>query len=309
MADYEQKLKNCYEYDPIEPREGFLEELMALETKQKRRRGYVLPIAAAVAAMLLLAFGWARLHAARPESAPASDLIQIEPAQDQSSLASDGQKTQPAPKAPVPPAEKPADPSPVTPEEQAAGHSDAEPTAGRETGTTSESGNTPAAKPDEPTTEKPAEPEVPTPDEQQDPKPDDPEEPKPDDSEETKPDEPVEPNPDPPVDPDPGEDNPAAQPQQDDPEPPQSSPVGAVYLSEDGRETLTLTLMSTGESVELDVTDLWPEKGYGFSSDDPTPASKASVCSGVYKNFGFDVYFFLERDSDGTVYTTVEAAP
>ena len=133
--------------------------------------------------------------------------------------------------------------------------------------------------------------------------------------------------PDPPEENPPSDHSPQADPTPADPpheDPPPDSPqiihlkendIDASYLMEDGRQTLALRCLSTGASVELDVTGwqeeldetptLPPDPPAEEQSPEETPAQAASTYTGrssiVDVIFDKNIVFYLILEEDGTV--------
>ena len=143
--------------------------------------------------------------------------------------------------------------------------------------------------PSKPNDETPAEPAVDPPA-----KPDDGQPGNPDDPNPTKPDDSDPPEPDDPDPPGPPEIDPPAEEKPDVPKLPPE--ISVVYLSADGKETLTLTLMSTGEIVEIDVTGWQEEQGAT-----PTEYHEAPSYVVLYYAFGEQINIQLTLSPDGTV--------
>ena len=320
MDDLERRLREYDEYNRAQISEEFLQRLKALEanpeTAQRPRGRYVLPVAAAVALAICLGSVWAWLHFSRPvdHRTPPAVTLEEPPA--------DAADT-PIPSEPAPPetssktemlytSKPPAgDPSPALPifapkpvqdgtaqtnSDAPAGARSEEPTSAKPDDTT------PAAPedgtPDKPNDPSPAKPDVPPSDDPNPPAPDDPDPPAPDDPNPTEPDAPDPPEPD---DPDPPgitlpEDIPPFVPE----EPPQ---IMASCRSAYGKETLTLSLLSTGESVDVDVTGL-----VALDSGAHTPEGEEievpageTMFIGIYSAFGCQVAYQLTRADDDTI--------
>ena len=124
---------------------------------------------------------------------------------------------------------------------------------------------------------------------------------KPDDGQPGTPDDPkpAEPDDPPPDDTKPANDTPQI--------PPYVSPYGAVYQMRDGSETLTVTRLATGESVEIDVTG-WMEQAIshaiqaGEHEQQPgNPPENDGTGSGACIAFGTLIMYNLRLEVDGTV--------
>ena len=112
---------------------------------------------------------------------------------------------------------------------------------------------------------------------------------------------------DPPVDDPPVDDPPVDDPPADDPPiPPEEQQINAVYRMKGGRELLTLTCLSNGASVELDVTG-WMED----SAEPPAPTEPVTYTghsSIVDIIFDSSVIYHLIRDENGTVRVDLDVA-
>ena len=316
MADWEQKLKHYYEnnYDYAYS-DALLQRLKALESgpqaAPKQRRRYVLPIAAAIALALSLGAVFAYFQT------PSKEAETPEPGYTLTAPSAPAEKEPAAPQAPEPAA-------PVVSEPQApAGPATAAPPAEPES-TADPPQSAPVQRAYAPT---PAEPEDPTPiePEEEPPAPDDPIPPAPDDPEPPPADDPP-PIDDPPPadDPEPADDPPQVDdpspaddpPQDDDPPipPPEESNFNAVYRMKGGRELLTLTCLSNGASVELDVTGWMEEASQPDPPDDtpPAPAETTLIYSGhstvVDVIFDSSITYHLIRGEDGTVRVDLDVA-
>lgn len=318
MAGLEQKLKQYYENNlDYQPSEEFAARLAALESlpsaAPKRRGRYVLPIAAALALALGLS-GWALL---RSPQKPEQPWVQAPVAVQTPAPVTEntGDRTElskpPVPeenKAPAPKKQAPA-PSPAEPTKKDA----AQPAAQEHTApadivlTPPEAAppavpDLPAAPEDEPAPEPEEAGQTPVkPEEPADEKPEEPDEPENETSEA-----PVKP-----------EEPPEERPNEDDPTPsgdPQiihleENGIDASYLMEDGRETLALKCLSTGASVELDLTG-WQEElaeaPGAPSPEGPPEAAPAAPAYAVRSNvidvvFDKNIVFYLILEEDGTV--------
>ena len=310
MDKLEQKLREYNEYNPVQISEAFLEKLMALEPRpaaEKPRRRYVLPIAAA-AALALAVGGWfAWRHATTPEPAQEPVAIQSAPADAPAE----------PPEEPSEPAAKPqpgtAEPKPQAPAAHVSEGSVTltKPEASQSTGSPAPANSdapTPA-KAEETAPEQPVGPAPEPPDDTAPAKPDD-ETPgtpavdppaKPDDGQPGTPDDPTPAEPD---DPMPDDTKPASVSPQI---PPYVSPYGAVYQMRDGSEILTVTLLATGESVEIDVTG-WMEQAIanaiaaGEHAQQPgNPPENDGIGSGACIAFGTLIMYNLRLEADGAV--------
>ena len=311
MDELERKLKAYYEHNSdYVPCDGFAGRLMALEARTpavpKRRRRYVLPVAAAIAAALALGSAWAWLHAAGPDRTPDPEYPQTA-----QTVLKD------APSRPAPMDERSPDPQPVEehlsgkpvspamPEPEADDRSVPQFTAPVITGDPTPADDPAPADPAEPAP--PASEDAPLIPPEEDPpavKPpeEDPPAVKPP---EEKPTEDDPPPVKPPEDPIPGDDTPDANGPQivrlEDHD------IDASYLMEDGRQTLALRCLSTGASVELDVTG-WQEEldeTPALPPPEETPAQAASTYTGrssiVDVVFDKNIVFYLILEEDGTV--------
>ena len=302
MDRLEQKLKAYYEHNAdYDPSDAFMRRMMTLEAhpaaaKRSRRRYAV--AAAFIALAVALGSGWAILRAARPAETPEPDIALSTPAGNEITQQED-------PPAPHEPRKKqPAAVSPQDPEEPA------EPVVIQ---------IEPARYTAEPAPEAPVETAPVTAEE---PAPEPPSEPEPTTPEPPEPPESIEPDPQAPVEADPPEDTdpPAADPTPEDPLPAEDHPdtnepeiihledhgIDASYQTEDGIETLTL--MSAGTKVVLDVTG-WQEElsETPLSPEEPEEpfAAAASTYSGhssvIDVIFDKTIVFNLILDEDGTV--------
>ena len=178
----------------------------------------------------------------------------------------------------------PTDEMPGNPNDETAVNPDEEASAGP-------SGETQVKPNDETTTEPAVEPST----EPDDEKPDDP---KPAESDYSLPAGPVDPNPQTPEDPDP----PEITPPPDDPPyvTMEKNGINASYWTGDDGESMTFTLMSTGESIVVDVTGWMDEL-----PDDPQPGGAQAVSVSTYTGFctAFDriIVYYLIRNEDETV--------
>ena len=298
--DFEKRLERFCDRNQVKISDAFLQSLLTLETENKTapkpRWRFVLPVAALVALALGLG-GWAILHTSRPaQTAPPAVTLEepVSEAADHPALQSEAgspekkepekQQTpvQPKPEPPVSPT-KPeqsgtaqpnfGDPAPAQPDaaEPAAPDIPQQSVPGGPT-----SGRAESAIPGE------AEPPVVPPAE----------------------DPAVEPPEDPPVDP-PTEDPPVETPD----DPPAvvklESPFSAEFHREGDRDMVTLTLLSTGECVEVDVTGWEASSGQavpaGEHSDDPR-TQNGTTGSWVAVAFHQPVYIQFAVDGDGTVH-------
>ena len=177
----------------------------------------------------------------------------------------------------------PTDETPGKPNDETAVNPDEEASAGH-------SGET-QAKPNE---ETPTEPAVDPPAKPDDGQPGTPDDPTPAEPDAPPPADPVDPNPQTPE----GPDSPVVTPPEDDPpqNPTKPPEIGVVYLNEGDKETLTLTLMSTGEIVEIDITGWQEEQGAT-----PTEYHEAPSYVVLYYAFGEQINIQLTLSPDGTV--------
>ena len=331
MDKFEQKLKNYYqyhsEYQPEAISGDLLQRLKALEAspeaaKQPRRR-YVLPLAAVIALALCLGSLWAWTRFSRPEGADAPNVTLEEPAApaaDNPAVPSmpatpeekrPTDKTPPAPAEPV--SEEPvsitepvqSDPSLPAPDGSASDRPEEDAPLKPDSTTAEKQGDPATVKPNDPA---PAASDNPAsgkpyskpriwpdnvfplnPGSTQPVTPDDPNPPEPGDptSAET-----TDPDPPEPEDPDPPEDNTDVS-----PEPPE---IGAVYRLDGNWETLVLTLLSTGKSVEIDVTG-WKYNARPAHNDPQSGGEIVSTFSGTWYAFGGKVIYFLTLYQDGSV--------
>ena len=336
MDDLERKLKAYYEhnYDYV-PGEDFAKRLMALESRPmnapKRRRRYILPVAAAIAAAVALGSAWAWLHAAKPDRSTDPD---------------DGQPAQIALEA------APSRPAPI--EEQSQEQQEAHPAGKPVIPAMSEPEVKDRSVPQFTAPNAAAPVNTPDPVPADDPSPADPVEPNPPEQAEDPPVIPPEENPpamippedDPPAVKPPEDDPPAVTPPEDDPpvitppeeKPPEDDPpavtpedppviqppaddpsvvhledhdIDASYLMEDGRQTLALRCLSTGASVALDVTG-WQEELEEtpappeiLPTEEPPAQAAASTFTGrssiIDIVFDKKIVFYLILEEDGTV--------
>ncbi len=322
MDDLERKLRQYNEHketDQLEIREDFLAQLKSLEAARiaapRPHRRFVLPAAALITLVLLLGSGLIYLHSRQPDKSPALDSNGAQVKADVQTLTepADPAPDKPAPAGSVPPApETPEQASPEKQDDPASAKPEAElpvnaetPTpvqpdhaapAGSDGGTAAEPDAPTPAKPDDPS---PAKPDDATPSDPQDTTPattDGPNPPVPVQPEEQTPPLPDEPeHPDPPVETPPAEDPPVPS------EPPE---ISIVYLISDGRETFTLTNLSTGESVDVDVTGIVP-----FCPQTPPepdfywdePLFPAANYEGSCSAFGWEISYRYSRASDNTL--------
>ena len=334
MADLEQKLRHYYENDPdYRPSEDFAARLKALEARPaaapKRRRRYLLPAAAALALALGVS-GWALLRSPAPSQVPETVQAPAPVTEDTDDRAELSKP--PAPEVNKAPAPKEQIPSPAESAQKEPAQSAAEfsaapagspptipeaappalPNIPAEPEAEPDVGPEEPAKPEEPVKpEEPAKPDEPA-------KPEEPAKP----DEPVKTDEPANEQPETPVKP---EDPPEEAPHGDDPTPtgdPQvirleEHDIDASYLMEDGRETLALKCLSTGASVELDVTG-WQEElseppalpPEGPPPEElPTEETPAQAAAATYTGrssivdviFDKNIVFYLILEEDGTV--------
>ena len=147
--------------------------------------------------------------------------------------------------------------------------------------------------------------------------PDDPIPPEPDDPEPPPVDDPPSVDDPPPTDDhEPADDPPPIDdpPQADDPpdQPPEEPDFSAVYRMKGGRETLTLTCLSTGACVELDVTG-WQEEQPAPPEETPLEQTSEPIIytgrsSIVDLIFDSSITYHLIRGEDGTVRVDLDVA-
>ena len=337
MDKMEQKLRNYYqyhcEYQPEAISGEFIERLKALESvpeAKRPRRRYLLPIAAAAALAVCLGSVWAWQRFTRPEDTQTPNITleePVSPAADHPVLPTEvgtpetkepaKQQTpvQPKPEASVSPT-KPGqsgtvqprsdDPMPTPPDAAVPAAPNIPPQAAPGSAADEKPQNPTPGKPEdsapvEPDAPTPAKPDAATPANEDDPEPVTPIDPTP-----VEPDDPVPPKPDDPIPPETEDPNPPDPTEADPPDAPQIPPeIGVVYLNADGRETLTLTLLSTGELFEIDVTGLLPF--YPQTSQDPDsywdtplfPAKKIQYI-GECNAFGWQISYSLTRSMSGS---------
>ena len=339
--DFEKKLEKFCERNQVEIRDEFLQKLLTLDSEKKtapKRRRYVLPIAALVALALGLS-GWAWLHFTRTEDAQATDqsFTLEEPAsreaetpavpsgsakpeeQEMAAPSESAAPNQPDPAESVSltkQEQKSADQpksegsTPVRSDAAAPESADGTPQIEPDGDSSAQPEDAALVKPDDPTTVKPeattpAKPNAPSPAKPvgTDPVTPDASTPaEPDDPTPQEPDETNQPGTEAPDPPEPSEN--------DTPQiPPYVSPYGAVYLNEGDREILTVTLLATGESMEIDVTG-W-EKQARINSvpasaenheQQPGETTVDPEFGGVCIAFGTLIMYNLKLGEDGTVY-------
>ena len=181
----------------------------------------------------------------------------------------------------------PTDETPGKPNDETAVNPDEEASAGH-------SGET-QAKPNE---ETPTEPAVDPPAKPDDGQPGTPDDPTPAEPDAPPPADPVDPNPQTPE----GPDSPVVTPPPDDPPyvTMEKNGINASYRTGDDGESMTFTLMSTGESIVVDVTGWMDEL-----PDDPQPGGAQAVSGSTYTGFctAFDriIVYYLIRNEDETV--------
>ena len=278
MTDLEHKLKTYYEnnrdYDPPLEGEAYLRQLMdqhpgpAADRKDDRRR-WLLPIAAMLAAAVALGSAWSMLRGNLPHSVTQPGPVPAEP--ERPTMAA---PAEPVPTAPEPPApdrtEKPVPEKPApapTPENAPSDPAEALP-APADPGSLTDA---PAQTPEAPEAAPPAEPEIPV------------------NRGEVAAGRSAKPAPAAAFVPE------TPQP----PDPPEKSQINADYQQKDDRETLTFTLLSTGESVEVDVTGWAEQTGQAVSND----GQPAYVGRSVIVDFIFEknVTYYLSESVDGSV--------
>lgn len=295
MEHLEQKLKAYYENDPgYVQSEAFVERMKALETDRKakimpfRIRRYVPAVAALIAFALLLGTGWAWYRTRQPGKAPAPGTSQEHTTLSQPDPQAPGKTEPPAPAKPETPGQgKPDVPAPAGPERPVPSGTEEPAPSGQEG---------PALEAREAQT--PAKPEGSAPSEREDPVP-----PEPDDPVPLEPDNPVPPEPDDPVPPEP--DGPVPPPEEPYPpaEDPQDPDIGAVYRMDGDQELLTMTLLSTGESVDVDVTGWEDQAASGSPGQSAAYTGRNPVVNYIFDK---DVTFSLTRGDDGTVRVELE---
>ena len=345
MDKFEQKLRNYYQYhDEYQPEaisDDLIQRLKALEASleasKKPRRRYVMPVAAAIALAIGLGAVWAYQHAVQPKDAPPQSTgVTLE---DQSGQNTDPQAVTASPTLPeTPDAKTPSVPKPqgdtvtegsvsmTKPEQGYTAQPGSDDPASAQTDGSAPSApvwkphdrpgvtvpqihddttpakpeDPPPAEPDDPT---PAKPEDPTPAKPNDPAPAEPDDPNPSEPDDPKPQKPDEPDQPGTEDLDPPEITP---PEEQTPDvPPVPPEINVVYLYESGRETLVLTLLSTGEIEEIDVTGLLPF--YPQMPEDPDPWNPPLQpaiqikYSGECCAFGWEISYTLTRSNNGTV--------
>ena len=337
------------EYQPEAISGEFVRRLKALESvpeAKRPRRRVVLPVAAAVALAVCLGSVWAWQRFSLPEDTQTPNVTLEEPAAHETNKPSIPVRPETPetkePSDPMPEAPKhPAPDAPVSMTEPEPGIAvqptpdGAAPTPPSQT-IPAKPERTPSAKPEESTTVKPGEPNpedpVPVkPDEQttlkpDEPKPERPEEPSAQTSDTPEPEEPnpaaqgpdptETPPPEDPPDVDPPEEQP---PREDDPPTPyipsiitlEKDGIGAGYVTEDGKETLVFTLMSTGECLEVDVTGWEDEQSENPQALDPEaahPAGEETYTSSSVA-FGRLIVFHLKRTQSGEVHIGMDVIP
>ena len=298
MTSLKQKLQTYYENNlDYEQSEAFVERMKSLETDRAAaamppRRRWLIPVAALIALALLLGSGWAWYRSIQPDRTP-ENAVQIE----------SGTPAHTKPEAPVekvdPIPEKPAEPKPAKPEvpapDEAEGTEPVQqdaPAPAKAYTPAPETSDAP--KPPEQTEPETAEPPVPP--AQDGPASEDIDIPEPED-----PDPPATIEPDVPAPEDPNvpaqaePDAPAEPLPEPEPVTPQMPDFDAVYRLSGDRELLTMTLLSTGESVEVDVT--------GWEQQAPSAEAPAYTGSNPVVNFIFEkeITYRLTREDDGTV--------
>ena len=285
MADLEQKLKTYYENNAeYAQSDEFLKKLKALEALQKpapRRRYYLLPAAALLAAAVTLGAGWRYLRPNLPSNAPIPQSVTSHEA--------------PAPVSPAPSPDEQEEPT-ITPKAAPRTESDIMQPQNTEGSrrrpsrrTTKPEHSTPAMLPDDPIPDDP----IPV-----DPVPDDP----------TPVDPPID---NPPSDDPPSDDPPPVDPPSDDPlpdDPPDVDPeeipdpqISASYQKEGDVELVILSNQSTGESITIDVTGCVGSPAVisqgGLAPDE---IILTSVYVDSLNAFGLDISYTLYRFNDGS---------
>ena len=303
MTDLEQKLKNYYENNSdYEHRSEFVESMKALESDPEAEkkpiwfRRYIPAVAALIALALLFGSGWAYLRSRQAVDMPASDSESVQIGTKNPAPAGHEDPAPDTPDVPEPvkpdtPASvKPADPEPVKPDNAASAEPE-EPAPVKTGGQVPEKpAGTTTEEPDEPTPEEPDDPKPAgpvAPDAPVQDQPDTPDQDKPDD---VKPDDPDNQEPDGP-----------ARPQQDDPVPAELPQFGTEYQLSADRETLTMTLLSTGESVELDVTgwrEQLSESTPGNPDSSPTYTGHSTIADYIFEK---TITYYLTLEEDGSV--------
>ena len=286
--DFEKKLERFRERNQVEISDAFLEKLMALEPRpaaKKPRRRYVLPIAAAAALALALG-GWlAWQHTAAPE--PAQTPVAIQSGSSNAAVETPPEPSKPE-ETPQPGTKEPRPQEEQVPEESVT-------LTGPVASPKSDSAT--PAETDETTPE--------TPDGTKSSKPEDMPSAKPENTEPAMPDG---------ADPQGSEDadlpDPAATDEDQTIVSMERPQIGISCRTEGGRETLTLTLLSTGESVNIDVTGFVPpnpapsDQEGSPSEPDGAAASQAGANHlywGSCSAFGWQIMYVLVRNSDNTI--------
>ncbi|MBR4132013.1 MAG: hypothetical protein IKT99_03465, partial [Oscillospiraceae bacterium] len=188
----------------------------------------------------------------------------------------------------------PPDETPGNPNDETAVNPDEEASAGP-------SGETPA----KPNDETPSEPAVDPPAKPDDGQPGTPDDPKPAESDDPPPAGPVDPNPQMPEEPD----QPVVTPPEVDPPAvvKLESPFTAEFHREGNRDTVTLTLLSTGECVEVDVTGWEASSGHAAIAheqpDSPGTPQNGTTGSWVAVAFYQPIFIQFTVGGDGTVHT------
>ena len=326
------------DYQPEAISEAFLERLKALESSpeaaKRPRRRYVLPIAAA-AALALAVGGWFFWqHAANPVPVQTPVAIQSGPSNDAAESPSEPSKPAAKPQAGTKAAQPQTQEEPVPEESVTLTKPEARPNTGNvspaksETATPAKAEETAPEKPEDttsahpeettpamphdetpenpnsvtpgkPNSETPAKPIDETPTEPivepsanpDDGKPDDPPPAEPDDP---TPADPVDPNPQTPEDPDPPEVTPPV----DDPPYIRLSDIGTEYRKDGGWETLVLTLLSTGERVEIDVTGWRSEVSViaASAASETHAAAYTKTCTAFGERITYRLYYDKDRN-------------
>ncbi len=288
MDNLEQKLKTYYEnnhdYEPSAFGAEYTRKLMAAAGQEPvRHRRWLVPVAALIALAVCLGAAIAWLHASKPADAPAqAPAVLAEP--DHPTITPQNDPVPEAQEVPTPPKpdeQSPDAPAPIKPEEPA-------PNA-KEAPAPTRPDSTPPADQTEQAAPGPKEP-------------DDPAQNAPDDPGTIGPDEPgqTEPNPAEQNGPQDAKDPPYEPPKEDGPEPPNAQ-GDAVYRMDGERELLTMTLLSTGESVEIDVTG-WKDElsapPANASDGPPAYAGHNSIADFIFEK---NITYYLMLDDDGTV--------
>ncbi|MBR4132479.1 MAG: hypothetical protein IKT99_05825 [Oscillospiraceae bacterium] len=311
MDDLEQKLKAYYQHNyyfrPEAVTEELTRKLKALESSpeaaRRPNRRYVLPVAAAAALALVIGgwFAWQRAVTPEPVQTPVA-------IQSGSSVETPSEPNKPTEKPQAGAEETKPKEENISEETVTLTDPTTPPKSDRETSAKSDA-ETPA-KPKETTPEKPYET---APEKQEDTNPE-----KSEDTPSAKPESAAPPKPD--------ESNPQGSEDIDLPDPAATDEdqtivsmerpqISTSCRMEGGRETLTLTLLSTGESVNIDVTGLvpsnpvtQPDQEGPQSGSDGAAASQAGASHlywGSCSAFGWQIMYVLARNSDNSISSQV----